>query len=134
MLALILSGWRYKGAPDPGTVIGVGAMAGVFSGAAQIGGPPVVAWFAGRGNEPGQQRANIILFFGIGSVLTIISYLWRDLFSREVLAATLFTGPGYGFGLWLGAKGFRLAPPVVFRRICIGLIALAILLGLPIWS
>jgi uncharacterized protein len=134
MLALILSGWRYRGAPHTGAVVGVGAVAGVFSGAAQIGGPPVVAWFAGRGNEPGQQRANIILFFAIGSCLTIASYLWRDLFSREVFVAAVAAGPGYGIGLWLGSKAFHVAPAAVFRAICIGLIALAILFGLPLWS
>ena len=42
MLGLLLSGWRYHGRPRAGLTVLVGALSGLFSGAAQIGGPPVV--------------------------------------------------------------------------------------------
>ncbi|MEO8531275.1 MAG: sulfite exporter TauE/SafE family protein [Deltaproteobacteria bacterium] len=134
MLGLIASGWRFRGEPHVAGMIGVGAVSGIFSGAAQIGGPPVVAWFTGRNNATARLRANIILFFAIGSVLTLASYLWRGLFSREVLLAALVTGPAYGLGLWLGARAFIFASPALFRRICLGLIGVAILIGLPLWT
>ena len=134
MLGLIISGWRCRGEPHPAGMIAVGAVSGVFSGAAQIGGPPVVAWFTGRDNAPPRLRANIILFFAIGSVLTLCSYLWRGLFSPDVLLAALFAAPAYGLGLWLGARAFGHASPVVFRRICLMLIGAAIVIGLPLWQ
>jgi hypothetical protein len=65
--------------------------------------------------------------------LTLASYLWRGLFSREVFLAALYTAPAYGVGLWLGAQAFGLASPLLFRRICLALIAAAIVLGLPLW-
>jgi len=43
LLALLMSGWRYRGKPAIATTVMVGAAAGLLGGAAQIGGPPVVA-------------------------------------------------------------------------------------------
>jgi len=134
ILALILSGWRFRGQPHPPATIGVGALAGLFGGAAQIGGPPVVAWFMGRDNLPARLRANIILFFAICTVLTTISYLWRGVLTLPVFQMALVVAPAYGLGLWLGARAFRLASPVLFRRACLVLIALALIGGLPVWS
>src|SRR5215470_18430363 len=43
LLALLMSGWRYRGRPTASITVSVGAAAGLLGGAAQVGGPPVVA-------------------------------------------------------------------------------------------
>ena len=52
MLALLMSGWRYRGRPTPPLSFGVGAFAGVCSGAAQTGGPTVIAYWLGSRSRP----------------------------------------------------------------------------------
>jgi uncharacterized protein len=51
MLMLLLSGWRYRSRPTAPLTVLVGLLSGAYSGAAQIGGPPVVAYWLG-GQSP----------------------------------------------------------------------------------
>lgn len=134
MLALLGSGWRYSGAPSPVASFAVGATSGFFSGVAQVGGPPVVAYWLGGRDGSGDVRAKIIVFFAGSSVILLVSYLTAGLFNRSVLVWAAVAGPSYGTGLFLGTRLFGLASEATFRRICLGLIALAVVLSLPVWG
>jgi uncharacterized membrane protein YfcA len=131
LLLLLISGWRYRGEPRKLLTVGVGGISGLFSGAAQIGGPPVVAYWLGGAIESGIVRANIVLYFVVSSVLSIASYLAGGLFTQGVLALALATGPAYGIGLYLGSRLFGRTNEAVFRWTCYGLIAVAAILSLP---
>jgi uncharacterized membrane protein YfcA len=132
MLFLLTSGWRYHGKPTAPTTIGVGALSGIFSGAAQVGGPPVVAYWLGGRIPAASVRANIVLFFAISTVISTVSYLAGGLMTMSVFGLAVVVGPMYGLGLLLGSHMFGLASESIFRRICCGLIAIAVLLGLPV--
>lgn len=132
LLALLVSGWRYAGRPRPAFTIGVGTLAGVFSGTAQIGGPPVVAYWLG-GPLPGAiVRANVLLYFMASSLVTVASYMVGGLFVARLLPLALMVGPAYGLGLYLGSRLFGLADDRYFRKICYLMIVLAAIIGLPI--
>lgn len=134
MLVLLLSGWRYHGRPHVSATVAVGGISGLFSGIAQIGGPPVVAYWLGLDANPALLRANVIVYFALSSVLTIVSYFWAGLFSADVMTLALLTGPVYGIGTFLGGRLFGLASPGTFRTISLALIALAIVTSLPLWG
>jgi uncharacterized protein len=108
MLLLLISEWRYKGQPHAMATAGVGAIAGLFTGIAQIGGPPVVCYWMGTGTNHQQLRANIILYFAASSVLTILTYLYGGLLSFEVIQLSAIAGPAYGLGILGAAKLFPL--------------------------
>jgi uncharacterized protein len=131
-LVLLMSGWRYQGKPSAPLAAGVGVVAGIFSGAAQLGGPPVVAYWLGGVNAISIVRANIVLYFGVSSVFTGVSYLYAGLLIRDVFLFAAICGPLYAIGLFIGAKSFRLAGDRTFRRICYGLIGLAAVISLPL--
>jgi uncharacterized membrane protein YfcA len=131
LLALLVSGWRYHGRPSIPLTIGVGMISGLFTGAAQIGGPPVVAYWLGGSIPSPVVRANIVLYFAISTVLTAISYLASGLITQPVLALSLATCPLYGLGLYLGSRVFGRSRESTFRYVCYGLIATAAILGLP---
>jgi uncharacterized protein len=134
MLALLLSGWRYHGAPHASATVGVGVVSGLFSGIAQIGGPPVVAYWLGGGHEPKRMRASTILYFVFSTLISGVAYFYGGLLTREILwLAVLLVAP-FGAGLYLGTRVFNLARPEIFRAICLWLIALSVLLGLPLWT
>lgn len=132
MLFLLLSGWCYRGRPTAPATIGIGALSGVFTGAAQVGGPPVVMYWLGGMIPAAMVRANFVLFFAATTVMTTVSYLLEDLFTRSLLVLSLVVGPAFGLGLFAGACLFRLSTEEVFRRICFALIAFSVLLGLPV--
>ncbi|MDP3897184.1 MAG: sulfite exporter TauE/SafE family protein [Mesorhizobium sp.] len=131
LLALLMSGWRYRGTPATPLTIGVGGLSGFFSGAAQVGGPPVVAYWLGGANSGGVVRANIVLYFAVSSVLTTLSYLVGGLLGWAIVGLALTIGPVYGLGLFLGALLFGRASERLFAWTCYGLIAFAAIASLP---
>lgn len=134
MLLFLISGWRYRQAPRPAFTVGVGVLAGLFGGAAQISGPPVVAYWLGGANPAGQVRANLVLYFAVASVITAVTYLGAGLLTLEVLTLALVTGPTYGIGILIGASLFGRASEATFRTICFVLIACAAVVGLPLFD
>lgn len=131
LLALLTSGWRYHGRPHASLTAAVGLTSGLFSGAAQVGGPPVVAYWLGGNFAPLTVRANIVLYFAISTVLSIVSYLVAGILTWETVQLSLLIGPTFAFGLFAGARLFSLANEIVFRRICYSLIAAAAIVGMP---
>ncbi|MCV3766074.1 sulfite exporter TauE/SafE family protein [Rhizobium sp. TRM95796] len=133
-LLLLLSGWRYRSKPVAATTFGIGVIAGFFSGAAQLGGPPVVTYWLGGQHKAAHVRANIVIYFAISSIFSAVSYWWAELLGLQVFALAIMTGPVYGFGLYLGARSFGYAREDVFRRICFALIAISAIVSLPLWD
>src|SRR5262245_21074553 len=132
MLMLLMSGWRYHGRPAATVDVGVGIVAGFLSGIAQVGGPPVVAYWLGAAKKPDLVRANIIIYFAGSALLTFVSYAVAGLLTTNVLGLALLMGPAYGLGLWAGSHSFGFASEATFRRVCYALIAGAGLFSLPV--
>ena len=131
LLVLLMSGWRFRGRPRRAVCFGIGGLAGLFSGAAQVGGPPVVAYWLGRSRSGEHIRANIILYFAASTVIAAASYAAAGILTIAVIGVALITGPVYGAGLYLGTRLFGRASEAMFRRICYALIAAAVVLSLP---
>lgn len=132
LLALLLSGWRYKDTPPFATSVSVGAAAGFLSGLIQLSGPPVVAlWISGPAS-PQTIRANIYVFFGVTTVIAVISYAVGGIFGGNLIPILVTIVPGYAVGLIAGSRYAGRANPVVFRRMAIGLIAISVIVSLPI--
>lgn len=132
MLALLLSGWRYAGRPKPPLTVLVGLISGFFSGAAQVGGPPVVAYWLGGTIPAATVRANIVFYFAITTVIGGIGYLWNGLITHQTLLLAGIIAPVYGLGTWAGSRMFGLANDQTFRRICLSMIAVATVVSMPI--
>lgn len=134
MLILLMSGWRYRGKPNAFATTCVGGLSGLFTGIAQIGGPPVVSYWMGTDTSHIQLRANIIIYFAASSALTIATYLFGGLMSSQVLKLSLVAGPAYGLGIWGGSQMFGLATPQFFRISSLVLIAFAVVVSLPLFK
>ena len=132
MLALLVSGWRYRGKPTPPLTFAVGGVAGVCTGAAQTGGPTVIAYWLGSPAPPVIVRANIILYFALSTGIAMVAYYFGGVLTLTVLKLCVVVGPVYGLGLFIGARLFGIADEAVFRHICYALIAVAVLVSLPL--
>jgi uncharacterized membrane protein YfcA len=131
---MLVSGWAYRGRRTGLVTAGVGAMGGLLSGAAQIGGPPIVAFWLGSRLRPDVVRANVVLYFAVSSVFSGIAYVAGGLITQAVLMLALLLGPAYGLGIYLGSRLFGLASETTFRRICYALIGVAATVSLPIFD
>jgi uncharacterized membrane protein YfcA len=132
LLALLLSGWRYRGKDHAAISVGVGGVSGFCSGLAQTGGPPIVGYWLGRPIASPIARANILLFFGASDFFSLVSYGVTGLITLESLRFSLLVGPIYGIGVGFGASLFGRASDRLFRAICHGLIVLSLIIGLPL--
>ncbi|MBI1220180.1 MAG: TSUP family transporter [Rhodobacteraceae bacterium] len=131
LLMLLISGWRYHGRPRPAATVLVGVMSGIFSGCAGAGGPPVIAYWLG-GTEPRDFiRANIVAYFAVSTLITIMSYGLSGLFTWRLLPLCLSAGVAYALGLRLGAMLFHRTGDASFRWVSYVLIAGAGLGSLP---
>jgi uncharacterized protein len=134
LLVILISGWRYGGRRTRPVTAGVGLVGGLLSGSAQIGGPPIVAFWLSSTLSPDVVRANIVLYFAISTVFSGAAYLAGGLITQAVLMLALLVGPAYGLGIYLGSRLFGVASQTMFRRICYALIGLAAAVSLPIFD
>jgi len=132
LLALLVSGWRYRGKDHLPVAVGIGGLSGFCSGLAQTGGPPIVAYWLGRPILSAIARANILLFFAASDIFSAASYSLAGLITPGAIKFSLVVGPAYAIGVLLGATLLGKASEKLFRSICYALIALAALIGLPI--
>jgi uncharacterized protein len=134
MLGLLLSGWRYRKQPWPALTMGVGGISGLFSGIAQIGGPPVVAYWLGGATKAHTMRASTILYFAVGSATTLVSYWLGGLLVAQVFQLSAVILVFFAGGLYLGSRMFGLASERTFRLACYGLIVFSLLVSVPLWG
>src|SRR6266852_6000608 len=132
LLALLVSGWRYRGKDHLPVAVGVGGLSGFCSGLAQTGGPPIVGYWLGRPIVSSIARANILLFFDASDFFSMVSYGLTGLITLESIRFSLLVGPIYGIGVGFGASLFGRASEKLFRAICYALIVLAVVIGLPL--
>ncbi|MBR0649851.1 sulfite exporter TauE/SafE family protein [Roseomonas terrae] len=133
-VAVLASGWRYRGSESVPLTVGVGMAGGLMSGAAMLGGVPPAVWWLGRAASARVLRASMNLYFAILTAAIVAAFALHGLFGWPALWLALAAGPAYGVGLWAGAALFGLASETTFRRTAYGLILAAAVLGMPLWD
>lgn len=131
MLALLVSGWRYRERPSFQATVATGGVAGVLTGISQMSGPVLVAFWLSGATSVGVVRANIIFFYAISTLVSAACYYAWGLLSLEVMRYALILVAPYGIGVWLGARMFGLASERTFRLVCYVMIAAAGIVSLP---
>lgn len=134
LLGLLISGWRWSGPARAPALLAAGGLGGILSGLAQIGGPPVVAFWLGMPRPLAVLRANIMLYFALTSIASLVFYGFSGLIGAPLIGLAVVVIPAYMGGVMLGMRLFGLADPAVFRALSMALIALAAVLGLPVWG
>jgi uncharacterized protein len=130
--AALFTGWRYRGRPGAPLSFGVGGLAGVSSGLAQLGGMPVaIFWLASQRNDARQTKDNLNGFFAILPIVTGYLYWSKGLLTAQMIWMALPLCLPYGLALLAGAKLFNRASERLFRLLAYAIIAAAALVALP---
>jgi hypothetical protein len=100
-----------------------GLAAGVANGAFGIGGPPVILFYfaSPAGNIVG--RATLVAYFLLTDAIGLAFLARENLMTIGSLFRTLIFLPALLAGVWLGARSFRNANPVVFRKWVLAILA-----------
>ena len=133
-VAVPASGLRYRGPGSMPMTLGVGAVGGLMSGTAMLGGVAPATWWIGRSATAATVRANMNLYFAILTVAVTAAFAWRGLFGWSTAWLALAAGPSYAAGLWGGTALFGRASEAGFRRAGYALILVAAALGMPLWD
>jgi uncharacterized protein len=127
-------GWRYHGKPTVAASLGVGAIAGFSAGAVQIGAPPLLVYWLGGQNSATTVRANIMVYFIMQGALSIIAYIYSDLFTGPVLALSLLLALPFAVSLAVGARWFHGTSDQLYRRLAYAIIGVSGVISLPLFD
>jgi uncharacterized membrane protein YfcA len=131
LLALVMSGWRYKREPPTTVSASVGAVAGFLGGFGQVSGPPVIALWVSGPHPAAMIRANMLAFFALISVSSFAAYLWNGLFTIQVFQLIVVMTPAYALALFVGARLFGHTAGRGYRQLAYVVIALAAVTSVP---
>lgn len=134
LLAVLTTGWRYRGAPGNAAKGAIGLAAGIFGGATGIAGPPVILFYMGGAEGPARIRANIMLFFLVFDVFYLGLLGWRGLLDAFPVALGLVLIVPFALGVLAGQAAFDPTRERVYRAVSYAVIAAAALGGLPVFD
>ena len=112
---LLMTGWRYSHQPSRYGSAAMGALGGVLSGAASIGGPPVIVYLLAGPGSAAQTRASLIYYFAFTQLTAIVMFSIGGLMNWEVVVTAAVVSPSLILGTWAGVRLFHLASERVFR-------------------
>jgi uncharacterized membrane protein YfcA len=133
-LGTLAAGWRYHGKPTIAASLGVGVLAGFGAGAAQIGAPPLLIYWLGGQNNAATVRANIMVYFIMQGVLSMVAYLYSALFTAQTIVLSVLLGVPFAILLAVGARWFHGTSDGLYRRVAYLIIAAAALVSLPLFD
>ena len=120
---LLWRGFALKAMPNRTATLAIGAAAGVANGAFGIGGPPVILFYfaSPAGNAVG--RASLVAYFMVTDLIGL-GFLSREglVTWQAFVRALTFVAPLFA-GIWLGARSFKIADPVTFRKWVLAILA-----------
>ena len=133
-LAIVVSGWRYRGKTGalPSSVAGL--LSGFAGGAAQMSGPPVILYWLGIPSRAAVVRANLLVFFLLLGITLVISYATQDLVTPRSIAVAVLLWPLYLAALTIGARWFHRSTDAGYRRVAYAIVAIAALVSLPLFD
>ncbi|WP_235438911.1 sulfite exporter TauE/SafE family protein [Candidatus Rhodobacter oscarellae] len=134
LLAILISGFRWRGSVGPPMVFGTGGVAGFLAGAAGLPGPPVILFYMARPLPPEVIRANVLLFLWLSDLSLLLIFWLRGFLVPEPLVIGALLLPLYIVGILVGTAIFDPAREVVYRRVAYAIIAASALSGLPFWG
>ncbi|WP_426958212.1 sulfite exporter TauE/SafE family protein [Muricoccus radiodurans] len=113
---LLLSSWRYHGARPLSLNLAVGTVSGLLKGATGMSGPPVILYLLSGPEEARRHRANLILFFGVIGIVSVIPPVLGGLVDQLTLLRTAALLPVMLFCVPIGARLFTVVPERFYRR------------------
>lgn len=134
LLAALVSGWRHERAISGPGLLAIGAAAGVVGGLTGLTGPVVILFYLSGQAVAQSVRANTILFLAALDVALLGNLLLRGEVTLALLALALILALPYATTSLIGQALFDPARERLYRWSAYGVIALAVVSGLPLWQ
>ncbi|GGO57856.1 hypothetical protein SAMN05444398_10772 [Roseovarius pacificus] len=133
LLALV-AGWRFSGQVSKPGLGMIGAVAGVIGGLTGLTGPVVILFYLAGQSTAQSVRANTILFLAILDVVIVGNLLWRGTVTLNTVLLAVTLAVPYFITTLIGQSMFDPRHERLYRWAAYGVIGVAVLTGLPIWT
>ena len=133
-LLAVCAGWRYSGQLDKGGLATVGAAAGLLGGMTGLTGPVMILFNLAGGRSAATMRANMILFLAALDVALVVALAVSGQVTWPVVVMSGVLCIPFLLTLTLGQALFRPELERLYRGVAYGVIALAVLSGLPLFD
>jgi uncharacterized membrane protein YfcA len=133
-LAALVGGWRYSGRVSRPNLLAIGAVAGVIGGLTGLTGPVVILFYLAGQAMAQTVRANTILFLAALDVVIVVNLVLRGAVEGAVFLLALTLAVPYFITSLIGQRLFDPRHQRLYRWAAYGVIALAVLSGLPVWK
>ncbi len=131
-VAILWSGWKYKGSRTSPVSFSFGALGGFMGAAAALPGPAVLVYWLASAAKAITVRANMIYYLFLTDLIVIVGYIFADLYTLEGIIRGLLCVPGYFIGIQIGARFFSGASDATYRRVAFLMILIAAITSLPL--
>jgi hypothetical protein len=121
-VALLASGWRFRGKPRPATTLAAGGVSGFLNGLSGMAGPPIVFYYLAGRETAERVRANLTTYFIFVDLMTLAVFAGRDLIGWQTAVQALWLIPAVIAGGLLGERLFPLASERFYRRLAFTLL------------
>jgi uncharacterized membrane protein YfcA len=105
-VAVLSTGWRYRGTPGKTLTAAVGASGGLLTGSAGVGGPPIILFFVARGRQASEIRGSMICFLAISQSVAFATHAYKGLIDSLVLWGGLLLILPFLVGARVGSRLF----------------------------
>lgn len=119
---LSAAGWELKRPPNLAAKLSIGALSGCMSGAAGLGGPPIILFFLSQNFPKEVLRACALAFLLLSGLVAVVFYYAHGLIGVQHLQFFLIGAPIYIVAMWVGARLFKSVSESAFRKIVIALV------------
>ena len=119
---ILASGWRYRGVDNINAPTMTGVASGLISGAASLGGLPVILYYLSGKHSSQVARASIVVFLFITAIVSLLTFLIHGIISKEIVLRAACLVPIFMLALWLGGKLFGRVSESLFRTITLTLL------------
>jgi uncharacterized protein len=99
-----------------------GFLAGLFSGAYSVGGPPAIIYGTCRGWKPEEFKSNLQGFFLVNDALALVNHGIAGNLTPVVISTYLWALPVIALGIFSGTALDRIIDPQRFRKLVLGLL------------
>ncbi len=130
-VALMGTGWKYRGRRSPVASATVGALSGAMMATTSVGGPPVLLYLLSGNDSPVVNRANIVTYYFLTQFLLIVIVLATGVAGWQALARAVVLFPMMVLGAWLGGRLFHgLASERLYRNVALAILFATGMFGL----
>ncbi len=120
---LSLSSFNFPEIRDPRWAYGFGFVSGIFSGAYNIGGPPVVIYGNCRRWPPEIFKSNLNSFFLLNNLAVLINHFLHHNFTNEVIHLLFYGVPAAELGFFLGLFCSKKISELIFNKLILLLLS-----------